>query len=80
MLEREKKIPDEFKELAKDFSEKGFITTSSQNLINHGFYFLTEGKIDFWDALEALQSWRSWKRLRGIFKALGGFFRAPGGI
>ena len=27
-------IPDEFKELAKDFSEKGFITTSSENLIN----------------------------------------------
>ncbi|NCU71191.1 MAG: NADH-quinone oxidoreductase subunit B, partial [Candidatus Fonsibacter lacus] len=25
-------IPDEFKELAKDFSEKGFITTSSENL------------------------------------------------
>ena len=24
----EKKIPDEFKQLAKDFSEKGFVTTS----------------------------------------------------
>ena len=30
----EKKIPDEFKQLAKDFSEKGFITTSLDNLIN----------------------------------------------
>ena len=29
-----KKIPEEFKKLAKDFSEKGFITTSSENLIN----------------------------------------------
>ena len=27
-------IPEEFKELAKEFSEKGFITTSSENLIN----------------------------------------------
>ena len=26
--EREKKIPEEFKDLAKDFAEKGFITTS----------------------------------------------------
>ena len=30
----ENKIPDEFKKLAKDFSENGFITTSSNNLIN----------------------------------------------
>ena len=29
-----KKIPDEFKDLAKDFADKGFITTSSYNLIN----------------------------------------------
>ena len=29
-----KKIPEEFKDLAKDFAEKGFITTSSDNLIN----------------------------------------------
>ena len=28
------KIPEEFKKIAKDFSEKGFITTSSENLIN----------------------------------------------
>ena len=28
------KIPAEFKKIAKDFSEKGFITTSSDNLIN----------------------------------------------
>ena len=32
--EKQKKIPDEFKELAKNFAEKGFITTSSDNLIN----------------------------------------------
>ena len=34
MSEREKQIPEEFKKLAKDFSEKGFITTSTHNLIN----------------------------------------------
>jgi len=32
--EKEKQIPDEFKKISKDFSEKGFITTSSENLIN----------------------------------------------
>ena len=32
--QKEKQIPDEFKELAKNFAEKGFITTSSENLIN----------------------------------------------
>ena len=32
--EKENKIPDEFKKIAKDFSEKGFITTSTDNLIN----------------------------------------------
>ena len=32
--ERLKKVPDEFKEIAKDFAEKGFITTSTNNLIN----------------------------------------------
>ena len=31
---QEKKVPEEFKQLAKDFAEKGFITTSSDNLIN----------------------------------------------
>ena len=31
---REKEVPEEFKKIAKDFSEKGFITTSSENLIN----------------------------------------------
>ena len=31
---KKKQIPEEFKELAKDFAEKGFITTSSENLIN----------------------------------------------
>ena len=30
---KEEKIPEEFKKIAKDFSEKGFITTSSENLI-----------------------------------------------
>ena len=29
-----KKIPDEFKKLAEDFSKNGFITTSLDNLIN----------------------------------------------
>ena len=33
-LDRQNEIPDEFKDLAKDFAEKGFITTSSDNLIN----------------------------------------------
>ena len=32
--QKEKQIPDEFKDLAKNFAEKGFITTSSENLIN----------------------------------------------
>ena len=32
--EKEKQIPEEFKDLAKDFADKGFITTSSENLIN----------------------------------------------
>ena len=32
-LNRQKDIPEEFKDLAKDFAEKGFITTSSDNLI-----------------------------------------------
>ena len=31
---KEKKIPEEFKKISKDFSENGFITTSSNNLIN----------------------------------------------
>ena len=30
---KQKEIPEEFKDLAKDFAEKGFITTSSENLI-----------------------------------------------
>ena len=32
--QKQKEIPEEFKELAKNFAEKGFITTSSENLIN----------------------------------------------
>ena len=32
--EKEKKIPEEFKQLAKDFSDKGFIRTSTDNLVN----------------------------------------------
>ena len=35
--ERLKKVPDEFKEIAKDFAEKGFITTSFDNLGSFGF-------------------------------------------
>ena len=31
---KEKEIPEEFKKIAKDFSEKGFVTTSAENLIN----------------------------------------------
>ena len=31
---RQEQIPEEFKKIAKDFSEKGFVTTSSENLIN----------------------------------------------
>ena len=31
--DRQKKIPDEFKKLAKDFTDKGFITTSMDNLV-----------------------------------------------
>ena len=34
LANKEKQIPEEFKELAKDFAEKGFITTSTNNLIN----------------------------------------------
>ena len=34
LSQKEKEIPKEFKKIAKDFSEKGFITTSSDNLIN----------------------------------------------
>ena len=34
LSDRQKKIPDQFKKLAEDFSKKGFITTSSENLIN----------------------------------------------
>ena len=33
-LSQQKEIPEEFKDLAKDFAKKGFITTSSDNLIN----------------------------------------------
>jgi NADH-quinone oxidoreductase subunit B len=31
---KEERMPGEFKKIAKDFSEKGFITTSADNLIN----------------------------------------------
>ena len=31
---KNKSIPEEFKQLAKDFAEKGFITTSLDNLVN----------------------------------------------
>ena len=30
---KQEQIPDEFKDLAKNFAEKGFITTSSENLV-----------------------------------------------
>ena len=32
--EKLKQVPEEFKQIAKDFAEKGFITTSTNNLIN----------------------------------------------
>ncbi len=31
--DKEKQIPEEFKSIAKEFAEKGFITTSTDNLI-----------------------------------------------
>ncbi len=34
IIDKEKQIPNEFKKIAKDFSEKGFITTSFDNLFN----------------------------------------------
>ena len=34
LKQKEEQIPKEFKKIAKDFSEKGFITTTSENLIN----------------------------------------------
>tara|TARA_Y100000748_G_scaffold35785_1_gene26531 strand:- start:112 stop:306 length:195 start_codon:yes stop_codon:yes gene_type:complete len=33
-LNEQKEIPEEFKKIAKDFSENGFITTSFDNLVN----------------------------------------------
>ena len=33
-IDNQKNIPDEFKKLAKDFNENGFITTSFDNLVN----------------------------------------------
>ena len=34
IFKKRKRNTEEFKDLAKDFAEKGFITTSSENLIN----------------------------------------------
>ena len=34
LKEKEDQIPKEFKQLAKDFADKGFITTSLDNLVN----------------------------------------------
>ena len=33
-INKDKQIPDEFKQFAKDFADKGFITTSFDNLVN----------------------------------------------
>ena len=33
-LNNNKTIPEEFKDIAKDFSDNGFITTSMDNLVN----------------------------------------------
>jgi NADH-quinone oxidoreductase subunit B len=32
--DKKKQIPEEFKKIAEDFAENGFITTSTNNLIN----------------------------------------------
>ena len=37
---KQDKIPEEFKKIAKDFSEKGFVTTSSVNLITVSYTHL----------------------------------------
>ena len=34
LQDRKKDIPEEFKQLAQDFSDNGFITTSLDNLVN----------------------------------------------
>ena len=33
-IDKDQKIPEEFKDIAKDFSDNGFITTSMDNLVN----------------------------------------------
>ena len=33
-MKNENQIPEEFRELAKNFADKGFITTSLDNLVN----------------------------------------------
>ena len=46
-MKNENQIPEEFRELAKNFADKGFITTSLDNLINWaraGIFTLD----DFW--------------------------------
>ena len=34
LKDKQSQIPEEFKKLAKDFSDQGFITTSFDNLVN----------------------------------------------
>ena len=41
LKEKEDQIPKEFRQLAKDFADKGFITTSLDNLVN----FRNDGKL-----------------------------------
>ena len=46
--DRKNQVPEEFKILAKDFSDNGFITTSFENLIN---WSRTGALDDFWSCL-----------------------------
>ena len=51
IIDKEKQIPDEFKELAKDFADKGFITTSFDNLVNWArtgsLHWMTFGSVSY---------------------------------
>ena len=50
MNDKIEQVPDEFKQLADDFSKNGFITTSLDNLINWSRYrFVAHPKSFFGD-------------------------------
>ena len=44
LQDKKKDIPEEFKQLAQDFSDNGFITTSLDNLVNS---FYSQSKAPF---------------------------------